>query len=263
MADENYFGGGASYGGGGMNYGSGYTGTGYGPGDPGDTFESGGYGSSSGSYGMGGQGGQGGYGTGQGSYGRGQGSYGRGQGSSGQSGYYGRGEQGGRWGNRQEFGHQNREGDRGYGNANDRDWWDKTSDEVSSWFGDEQAERRRRMDERQGGQFRGHGPRNYTRSDDRIKEDINDRLTDHSYLDASNIDVEVNNGEVVLSGNVDSRWAKRQAEDIAEDISGVKNVENRIRVEENTWNQNTWNQNASETDKNTSTTHHKTRGKSA
>lgn len=29
----------------------------------------------------------------------------------------------------------------------DRGWWDRTSDEVSSWFGDEEAERRRRMDE--------------------------------------------------------------------------------------------------------------------
>jgi len=30
----------------------------------------------------------------------------------------------------------------------DRDWWDKTTDEVSSWLGNEEAERRRRMDAR-------------------------------------------------------------------------------------------------------------------
>ena len=40
----------------------------------------------------------------------------------------------------------------GYGNGEtDRGWWDRASDEVSSWFGDEQAERRREMDERSGG----------------------------------------------------------------------------------------------------------------
>ena len=112
----------------------------------------------------------------------------------------------------------------------DRGWWDKATDEVSSWMGDEEAARRREMDALRHGQYRGHGPRNYTRSDERIKEDINDRLTDHAYLDASDIDVEVNDGEVVLSGKVINRYAKRMAEDIAENISGVKNVENRLRA---------------------------------
>lgn len=44
-------------------------------------------------------------------------------------------------------------GDRAYGGSlnergMDRDWWDKTADEVSSWFGDDEAERRRRLDAR-------------------------------------------------------------------------------------------------------------------
>jgi len=110
-----------------------------------------------------------------------------------------------------------------------RGWWDRTSDEVASWFGDEQAERRREMDERQS--HRGRGPRGYTRSDERIKEDINDDLTDSWSLDASNIEVEVSGGDVILTGTVDSRYEKRLAEDIAEDVSGVKNVENRLRVD--------------------------------
>jgi CBS domain-containing protein len=38
---------------------------------------------------------------------------------------------------------------RGYGNGgSDRGWWDRASDEVSSWFGDERAETRREMDDR-------------------------------------------------------------------------------------------------------------------
>ncbi|MBX7174549.1 MAG: BON domain-containing protein [Pyrinomonadaceae bacterium] len=125
--------------------------------------------------------------------------------------------------------------ERGYDHRNrDRDWWDKTSDEISSWFGDEEAEQRRRMDARQG-QHRGRGPRNYKRSDDRIKEDVNDRLTDYSYLDASDIEVEVSNGEVTLTGTVDSRYSKRIAEDLAEDVSGVTNVENRLRVSQSSY----------------------------
>ena len=119
---------------------------------------------------------------------------------------------------------------------NERGWWDKTSDEVASWFGDEEAERRREIDQRPGG-YRGKGPKGYARSDDRIKEDVSDRLEDHYYLDASDIDLEVNNGNVVLSGSVDSRYEKRLAEDLAEQCSGVKNVENRLRVE-NDWQSN-------------------------
>jgi osmotically-inducible protein OsmY len=121
------------------------------------------------------------------------------------------------------------ESGRGY-EGRDRGWWDRASDEVSSWFGDKEAERRRQMDERREGNFRGRGPKNYTRSDERIREDVNDRLTDYAYIDASDIDVKVNNSEVILSGTVDSRYDKRLAESIAEDVTGVRNVENHIRV---------------------------------
>jgi osmotically-inducible protein OsmY len=112
----------------------------------------------------------------------------------------------------------------------DRGAWDKTKDEVSSWFGNEDAERRREMDRRFIAQHRGKGPRGYSRSDDRIKEDINDRLSDNPYIDASDVEVSVSNGEVVLNGKVADRHDKRRAEDIAEGVSGVRNVENRIRV---------------------------------
>lgn len=53
---------------------------------------------------------------------------------------------------------------------NDRDWWDRASDEVSSWFGDEQAQRRRRRDSVKEGEF-------YDTSDHRSRSTIgyNDR----------------------------------------------------------------------------------------
>ncbi len=121
------------------------------------------------------------------------------------------------------------------GHENERGWMERAGDEVASWFGDEEAERRRQRDQREN--HRGKGPKNYTRSDDRIKEDVSDRLEDHYSLDASEIDIEVNDGDVVLTGTVESRYAKRLAEDLADDCSGVKNVENRIRVDSN-WHQN-------------------------
>jgi osmotically-inducible protein OsmY len=112
---------------------------------------------------------------------------------------------------------------------NERSWWDRTSDEVASWVGDEDAQRRREMDEARS--HRGRGPKGYSRSDERIKEDVNDRLTDHPYINASDIEVTVSSGEVTLSGTVDSRNAKRRAEDIVEDVSGVRHVQNNLRVQ--------------------------------
>lgn len=121
-----------------------------------------------------------------------------------------------------------RQNERSY-NPNDRSWWNRAGDEVSSWFGDEDAERRRHMDRRYGA-HRGKGPRGYNRSDERIHEDINDRLSDDPFLDASDIEVSVNNREVTLSGKVDTRTSKRRAEDIVESVSGVTHIENRMRV---------------------------------
>lgn len=96
---------------------------------------------------------------------------------------------------------------------------------MSSGYRDEYA---RRLN--QSGQHRGKGPRGYKRADNRIEEDINDRLTDDSLVDASEVDVAVQNGEVTLTGTVDSREAKRRAEDIAESVPGVTHLENRIKV---------------------------------
>lgn len=76
----------------------------------------------------------------------------------------------------------------------------------------------------------GRGPRNYQRSDERIRDDVNEELTRHPGLDASDLDVRVNNGEVTLTGTVDNRSAKRMAEDAAESCSGVRDVHNQIRI---------------------------------
>lgn len=80
------------------------------------------------------------------------------------------------------------------------------------------------------GHHRGKGPKNYKRSDERIYENINDVLTEDPDIDASEIEIEVQDGEVKLSGMVNERLQKRKAEDLIEDILGVTNVENNIHV---------------------------------
>jgi len=77
---------------------------------------------------------------------------------------------------------------------------------------------------------RGRGPRNYQRSDDRIREDVSERLGDDVRVDASEIEVTVQNREVTLAGTVQDRNEKRWAEDIAESVSGVTHVQNNLRV---------------------------------
>jgi osmotically-inducible protein OsmY len=247
---QNYYGGGSS------SYGQDW-GSGYGQGQGSSNYGQGSsrYGQGSSNYGQGSSS----YGQGSSNYGQGSRSYGQsnyGQGSAGQrrfgessSNYSQRydypsdspsrgmyGNQGGRsfdydrsrYGRGQERGYEY-ESDRS-GSGGERGWWDRASDTVASWFGDEEAERRRRMDE-QRDQYRGKGPKGYRRSDERIKEDVNDRLSE-GYLDASDVEVTVTNAEVTLTGTVNSRMDKRRVEDIAESVSGVSNVENRLRVKQ-------------------------------
>ena len=173
-------------------------------------------------------------------------SYGGGQGFYGKSGgYTGSSEQG-----YDTSRNENKRHGEARSEQEERGILEKTTDSLAAWFGDEDAAARRREDTResdynryqnqrlseqqqqqQQANHRGRGPKNYRRSDERIKEEINDRLTDYPYLDASHVDVEVANGEVVLTGTVESRAAKRMAEDIAENVSGVGHLENRLRVQ--------------------------------
>jgi len=121
----------------------------------------------------------------------------------------------------------------GYGERSERGFFERTGDEIASWFGDEDAARRREQD------HRGRGPAGYTRSDERIREDVNDKLTEDWRVDASAIEVGVASGEVTLDGTVPSREQKRRAEDLVDSLSGVKHVQNNLRVKETgTWDRN-------------------------
>lgn len=201
--------------------------------------------------------------------------------------------------------------DRGYRERYERPITDRAGDEVRSWFGDDEAARRRRMDEIrderhdrdwsdraarsgerawertrqaardltdrdrdgrtglaefadndrasyysgysrptfrddystrersfddsgrygwQGPNYAGRGPRGYQRTDERIREDVCDRLTDDPRIDASDIEVHMKGGELTLSGSVRTREEKRLTEDLVERVTGVREVNNHLRV---------------------------------
>jgi len=75
------------------------------------------------------------------------------------------------------------------------------------------------------------GPKGYTRSDERIREDISERLMMADSIDSSEVSVAVKDGKVTLEGTVPTRSMKHSIEDLADYTAGVEDVDNRIRVE--------------------------------
>jgi hypothetical protein len=72
--------------------------------------------------------------------------------------------------------------------------------------------------------------RHYQRRSERIRDDVYDRLNDHPNIDSSDIEVQVDQSIVTLAGTVHDRREKRLAEDIAGSVSGVRDVQNNLRV---------------------------------
>ncbi len=153
------------------------------------------------------------------SSGRGNSGTGTQWGNSGSGSQYG----GGNYGSGSQWGNSGRDTQSGTGTYESGSRWGRSGSTQWGKGGN---------DSDQDTMHKGKGPKGYKRADERIQDDINDRLTDDSQLDASEIEVTVTNGEVKLSGTVDSRDAKRRAEDLTEAISGVSNVENSIRVKQ-------------------------------
>jgi len=111
------------------------------------------------------------------------------------------------------------------------DFLHRAGEKVAAWFGGGEArDANDRYDRAIPRGARGKGPQGYKRSDERINEDAHERLTDDTWLDASNISVSVSGGEVTLSGTVENREAKHRAERLVEDISGVNHVQNNLRI---------------------------------
>ncbi|MCD6680759.1 MAG: CBS domain-containing protein [Burkholderiaceae bacterium] len=78
--------------------------------------------------------------------------------------------------------------------------------------------------------MRNRGPRNWQRSDERIREDVCERLASLDDVDVSDVSVSVEQGTVRLTGSVAQRGDKHRIEDVADDSVGVRDVDNQIRV---------------------------------
>ncbi len=88
---------------------------------------------------------------------------------------------------------------------------------------------------------RPRGPKGYTRTDERIREDICERLSQplgrfgasdlvNEHLDVSDVSVQVDGAKVVLEGTVPERRMKHEIEDIVDACPGVQDIDNRITV---------------------------------
>lgn len=98
-------------------------------------------------------------------------------------------------------------------------------------YGQSYGQNNQSYEEGRSGRQLGKGPKGYQRSDERIREDVCESLSYRSGIDASEVEVNVSEGVVTLSGTADSRQMKRMIEDCVENVSGVKDVKNEIKVQ--------------------------------
>jgi osmotically-inducible protein OsmY len=119
-----------------------------------------------------------------------------------------------------------------YGREYERTYRPDVLDYEYPYRSEESYGERRSTEQQSRGRHAGRGPRGYKRSDERILDDVNDRLMRHGDIDATDIEASARDGEVTLSGTVPDRWTKRMAEDVVEDVSGVQNVINLLRVKQ-------------------------------
>jgi BON domain len=74
------------------------------------------------------------------------------------------------------------------------------------------------------------GPKGYQRSDERLKEDISERLMEAAHIDSSEVSVDVRGAKVILDGIVPDRRMKHAIEDLVDACPGVQDIDNRVRV---------------------------------
>jgi hypothetical protein len=174
-------------------------------------------GSRFGEHGSSGYGSSGQSGYGQGGFGNyGQGSFG--QGSYGQSGF---GQSGfGQGGYESGYGRYGQDFERG-GQYQGRGSFERDERGPFQRLGDKFREMTGRP---------GRGPKGYKRSDDRISDDVCERIA-RSGVESENVEVLVKSGEVTLSGTVRNRQDKWRLEELVEDCFGVQDVHNNLRVE--------------------------------
>jgi len=166
----------------------------------------------------------------------GSGSYGQSYGSnrdmygSQRSGFSGRSGQGSGYGSSQNRDYYSQ----GYGSSSSGQGYSSSMDYGSQQYGQHgNGSQSQRWGSESSMQSKaGKGPKGYRRSDERIKEEISDMLTSHPEVDPSEVEIKVSTGEVTLTGTVNSRHEKRLIEDLASQVSGVSDVTNQLRVQQ-------------------------------
>jgi osmotically-inducible protein OsmY len=68
------------------------------------------------------------------------------------------------------------------------------------------------------------------KTDEEVRSDIKSVLGCASAIDASQIQISVNDGIVTLEGKIDSFWKKERIEDLAASVDGVLKIEDNIKV---------------------------------
>ncbi len=74
------------------------------------------------------------------------------------------------------------------------------------------------------------GPKGYQRSDDRLREEVINILINQASFDLDDVEVDVSQGVVKLTGSVPDRQARYEAEELADGLWGVKDVTNNLKV---------------------------------
>lgn len=78
--------------------------------------------------------------------------------------------------------------------------------------------------------YAGVGPKSYVRSDESILDEIFNLLTKSEFVDASDITVDVHDRVVKLHGSVTERYNKYYVEDLVENVPGILDIQNDIKV---------------------------------
>lgn len=119
---------------------------------------------------------------------------------------------------------------RSWSGDTERGPYNGTSSSRGDWASRTEVDRANQYGDTYRASHYGKGPKGFKRSDDRIKEEISEVLTRHHEIDASDIEVEVKEGDVTLSGVVPERTMKHLTEDIVERCMGVHDITNNLRV---------------------------------
>jgi osmotically-inducible protein OsmY len=69
-----------------------------------------------------------------------------------------------------------------------------------------------------------------TASDDRIYDEVRQRLAEDPDINGGGLDVTVKNGQVILRGRVHNVKAKEKAEKITKKVKGVTRVDNQLKL---------------------------------